>query len=129
MGFHHSVTLYLLLSSYMLNVWEAGAVISIIHDITDMFGHTIKVCTQLRYDKVSVVSFAFVLASWGYLRNIILPICIYQMWNTHEFDDHYIIRPIWCTLLSCLVLLHYYWYFLFIKALKRYIKEGNTEDV
>jgi len=33
---HHSVTIYLLVGSYMFNLWEGGAIISFIHDASDI---------------------------------------------------------------------------------------------
>jgi len=33
---HHTVTLYLLVGSYIFNVWEGGAIISFLHDASDI---------------------------------------------------------------------------------------------
>ena len=45
MLFHHSITLYLMFGSYMMNVWECGAVISFLHDVPDCFVMTVKVAS------------------------------------------------------------------------------------
>jgi len=42
MMLHHTVTIYLLVGSYLYNVWECGAIISYIHDASDIFGHLTK---------------------------------------------------------------------------------------
>lgn len=39
---HHSITIYLLAGSYIVNVWECGAIISYIHDASDIAGHITK---------------------------------------------------------------------------------------
>ena len=57
MGLHHIVTMYLMIGSYMFNIWECGAVISFIHDATDLLGHITKFTGQLRMDKISVPLF------------------------------------------------------------------------
>ena len=36
MTLHHSTTLYLLIGSYCFNVWECGAIISFLHDASDI---------------------------------------------------------------------------------------------
>ena len=39
---HHLVTLYLLFGSYMINIWECGAIIAYVHDLSDILGHLTK---------------------------------------------------------------------------------------
>jgi very-long-chain ceramide synthase len=45
MLFHHSITLYLMFGSYMMNVLECGAVISFLHDFPDCFVMAVKLST------------------------------------------------------------------------------------
>ena len=129
MSFHHSVTIYLMIGSYMFNVWECGAVISFIHDFTDMVCHFLKASSHTTFDVVTIPTFIFFLLSWGYMRNIILPICIYQNWNSGVFAEYPILLPIYCYFLSCLVILHYYWYSIFLKILYKLATEGATDDL
>tara|TARA_B110000503_G_scaffold24651_1_gene38931 strand:+ start:212 stop:694 length:483 start_codon:yes stop_codon:yes gene_type:complete len=49
MGLHHTVTLYLLVGSYLYNVWEVGAVICFLHDLTDAIGSSCKVSSQTNF--------------------------------------------------------------------------------
>jgi len=43
MGFHHLVTIFLMVGSYLFNAWECGAVISFLHDTADVSVHFAKV--------------------------------------------------------------------------------------
>ena len=118
-----------MIGSYMFNVWECGAVISFIHDFTDMFGHICKAASNTKCDWITIPSFFMVLLSWGYMRNIVFPICIWQLWNSGIFAELKYILPIYCYLLSCLVILHYYWYYIFMNVLKNLVFKGITEDL
>jgi hypothetical protein len=39
---HHTITIYLLTGSYLINVWECGAIIAYLHDASDIAGHITK---------------------------------------------------------------------------------------
>jgi hypothetical protein len=49
MGLHLVVALYLFGGSYMMNAWEAGAVITFMHDIADIFTSVTKVMAETKY--------------------------------------------------------------------------------
>jgi hypothetical protein len=77
MGLHHTVTIYLMFGSYMYNVWECGAVICFLHDVTDAIGAACKVTSQTDMYKVTIPIFGGILISWGWIRNIVFPHMIY----------------------------------------------------
>ena len=130
MSLHHMVTMYLLLFSYMYNVWECGAVISFIHDFTDFVGHWIKVVCNLEgYDNLTFYSFALVMLTWGWARNIVFPYCIYLAYMNGKFEDGDVTLTIYIYLLSCLVVLHYYWFELFIRVITKAKNEGQYVDL
>jgi len=62
MGLHHIVTMYLMIGSYMMNILECGAVISFIHDATDLTGHFTKFFGQLRCDFITIPVFVCMMA-------------------------------------------------------------------
>ena len=68
MVFHHMVTLYLMFGSYMMNVWECGAVISFLHDACDVAVFITKTLSQTDYEIPLISSFAWMLLSWGWFR-------------------------------------------------------------
>ena len=84
MGFHHLVTVNLVVGCYMINGWEGGAIISLLHDACDICGMFTKTFTQTVYDKASVFWFALLLLSWGWCRNIQLPCIIYNIMKTRD---------------------------------------------
>ena len=136
MTLHHFVTMGLLLYSYMFNVWECGAVISFIHDFTDCIGHSVKVSCQLEnYDNTTFYIFATVMVTWGWARNLVFPYCVYQIYNTFfyyknaSFEQGNVTVTIYIYFLSCLVVLHYYWYDLFIKVITKAKYEGKYVDM
>lgn len=77
MGLHHTVTIYLLFGSYMYNVWEVGAVITFLHDVTDAVGCATKVSDQTGCMMVTLPLFASILVSWMWVRNIVFPHMVY----------------------------------------------------
>ena len=78
---HHSVTMYLLFGSYFINIWECGATIALLHNITDIPAHFVKAFGQTTLDVITVPLFLFMMGVWFYCRNILLPYCIYHVWT------------------------------------------------
>jgi hypothetical protein len=74
------------------------------------------------------------MASWFYTRLLILPGCIWfvfkQKWVGHpQFAESTYVTDYFSWLLGCLNLLHAFWFIMFIKILKRYVKVGEKEDI
>jgi len=74
---------------------------------------------------------------WFYMRNIMLPFCIYHTWNQGQvqgifdrevFPGYGVTMPIYCYLLSLLVVLHYYWFSIFCRMIYKAVTKGDTED-
>jgi hypothetical protein len=128
MFLHHSVTLYLMGGSYLFNVWETAAIVTYIHDFTDISVSIIKVLTETEYKITTAVVFVVHMIIWFYMRLVIFPHFIYITWVTPVDFGHWIIMPIYIFMLSCLALLHAHWFSLFIKLFIRYAKKGTTED-
>jgi len=63
------------------------------------------------------------------MRNIVFPQCIYEVATSGMFKETPCIIPIYIFLLSCLVVLHYYWYSIFLKILYHFVFEGVAEDI
>lgn len=58
MMFHHIVTMYLFIFGYMANI-RTGAVVSFLHDITDVTVSWTRVWAETRHKAVAAVSFVF----------------------------------------------------------------------
>jgi len=72
------------------------------------------------------------LLSWGWCRNITLPQVVYLVGaiKPTAFTETGItcLIPIYVYYLSCLVVLHYYWMYLFLCILHALVFKGETED-
>ena len=128
MGFHHLVTVYLMIGSYLMNSMEIGAVISFLHDASDISVMGAKAFSQTKYTPVTIFWFINMLLSWGWCRNVMLPFIIYNIYNVASFEKEYITVPIFIYYLSCLAVLHYWWMSIFLKMLYDLIFKGKTED-
>lgn len=131
MGLHHIVSFYLFSGCYMCNVWEIGSAIAFLHDIADVTTNIVKGFAETKYSYVTAAFFVTHMAIWFYTRNIILPWFIYNIYlliDTITFNGEPIILPMFCYLLSCMFLLHCFWFYMFIMMLGKFIKSGKTED-
>lgn len=128
MGLHHIVAIYLFGGCYLFNAWEIGGVIALLHDIADVTTGIVKCLIETRFSSAAAVFFVTHMAIWFYTRNMILPYCIYMIWITPVEFGSSIVMPTFCYLLSCMLMLHCYWFMLFCKLLKKYAISGSTED-
>lgn len=128
MGFHHLVAVYLFGGCYLFNAWEVGAVIAYLHDTADISANLVKSVAETNFKNTTVVIFLLHIVFWFYTRNLVLPWMVYEIITTGPVMGHIIIRPFFCYLLSCLCVLHYYWFNLFIQVLLHYMRSGQTED-
>ena len=73
MGLHHIVSIYLFGGCYLLNVWECGSVIALLHDIADITTNVTKFLAESRFKIPLVIVFLFHMCIWFYTRNFLLP--------------------------------------------------------
>ena len=69
MGFHHIVTMYLIVGSYLMNSMEGGAVIAFLHDASDIPVMFAKGFSQTKFKNCTIFWFVSMLLCWGYFRN------------------------------------------------------------
>jgi len=129
MALHHIVTIYLMGGQYLFNVWEIGAVISYLHDVTGITTYIIKTLTETNVKLTLALVFVAHMALWFYTRLMVLPMLIYQITTISMDFGSPIVKPFFCYMLSCLVILHAYWFIMFVNMLSKYVKTGATEDV
>lgn len=125
---HHLVTIFLYGFSYMTNTM-VGPVIAYLHDIADIGVGWTRTFAESEFPNVAGYSFAVTVAAWFYTRLIVFPHIIYVVTMHQEvyMKSPYVI-PIFGVLLSCLVLLHFYWWVLCMRILISFIKTGKSED-
>ena len=129
MGLHHVVAIYLFGGCYLFNVWELGTVIAYLHDIADVTTNIIKTLTESSDKKL--IGFVFVthMGVWFWTRLLVLPYLIYNVYFMNPDMGNKIVMPFFCWLLSCMFVLHWFWFMMFVNALQKYLKFGQTEDV
>lgn len=129
MTLHHMVTVFLLGGCYLYNAWEIGAVIVLLHDIADITTSMIKVLAETNFKYSTLAVTLLNLGLWGWTRNYGLYHAISKIWETQiDFGTPFNLY-MFVFLLSCLLMLHYWWFYLFIKAIWKFIKKGSTDNV
>ncbi|CAE7203639.1 unnamed protein product [Rhizoctonia solani] len=81
---HHIVTIYLISSSYIVNLTWIGNAVFITMDISDIFLSLSKIFNYLRMNKTKVVSFGWFAIVWSYLRHWLNLVILWSVW--FEFD-------------------------------------------
>jgi hypothetical protein len=129
MMFHHLVTFYLYAFSYMTNTM-IGPVIAFIHDISDVLITWTRVWSETKHARLTAYSFIIVIFSWIYTRLLVFPYCIYvSTVKLHVYVSSPYVQPIFGFLLSCLFILHLYWFKLLIGIILNYAVKGEAEDL
>ena len=129
MGLHHIIALYLFGGGYMLNAWEAGAVIAFLHDIADIFTSLIKVMAETKYIHKTAQFFPVCMLIWFYTRIFLLPQFIYTLYTEDSIEFHSpLIRYYLCFMLLCLTILHCHWFLMFCRIYKKFLDFGIAED-
>jgi hypothetical protein len=128
MGLHHIVAIYLYGGCYLFNAWEVGGVLALVHDIADVTTGAVKALAETRFSSAAAVFFVSHMSIWFYTRMTILPWSIYLVWITPVDFGTWYVMPTFCYLLTCMFVLHCYWFWLFTKLLNKYMSSGSTED-
>ncbi|KAG6623474.1 LAG1 longevity assurance [Phytophthora cinnamomi] len=132
---HHLVTIILIGGSYLANYCAMGALVTFTHDIGDVTG-----CKKTPISVVDtgntpliVAMYVVLLVSWGYTRLYVYPFhLIYNaIFVIPEANPHVVgifLHP-GNALLCMLVVLHVYWYGLFLVMGYTLIRKGLAEDI
>lgn len=131
MMLHHMICLFLYSGGYLMNIVEAASLVGFLHDSSDIFITLAKVFGETNYGKMNFIIFMVNMVTWGYNRIIYLPVCIYEI---HTYSLTVTDWNRFCVFnftfnLSCLFILHCYWYSIFFKILYKYISKGEREDL
>jgi ceramide synthetase len=120
---HHFVATTLILFSMLTNCVAIGAVILVIHDVSDLPSAFIRGFIDTKYDNLptGLIFFALWLGSWSYLRAVVFPFCIIkqiiefypnpsQLWWDVRLQIGYM--GLLCSVLVCM---HIFWIILLTK--------------
>ncbi|KAG5398280.1 hypothetical protein IGI04_020094 [Brassica rapa subsp. trilocularis] len=135
---HHVVTIILLVYSYLTGFFRIGAIIIALHDASDVFMETAKICKYSEKEFGASVGFSLFALSWLLLRLIYFPFWIIRA-TSIELLDHVdmtsaegtIMYYSFNTLLLTLLVFHIYWWYLICAMIARLLKNRGQvgEDI
>jgi len=130
MGLHHTVAVYLCVGTYLMNLFEIGLIFVFVHDIADILTYLVKAFAETRFGFLTASLFINLMIVWFYSRIYLLSHLIMEMWDLNDIIDFHspIILPFFTYLLTCLLVLHCYWFILFVKIFFKFVVSGSTED-
>uniref|UniRef100_A0AAV1TR36 TLC domain-containing protein n=1 Tax=Peronospora matthiolae TaxID=2874970 RepID=A0AAV1TR36_9STRA len=130
---HHVATIILIAGSFLTNYMAYGAVVVFTHDVGDVTGYGIKSVVDTGNTPLLLFMYAMLLISWAYTRLFVLPYhLIYPatLFLRQNDSDHVIIYALPMIVTLCfLVVLHIYWYSLFLVMGYTLLKKGVAEDI
>ncbi len=133
MVLHHICAVFLVAFSYLTNHTRSGTIVFLLHDAGDIVAYAIKASVDTPYTTVTLTFYAALLAVWGYTRLYLFPVfvvstSIYAAPRLVHADVLPLVTV--CSgLLAVLVVLHFYWYGLFIAMGIGFLRTGRTSDI
>lgn len=136
---HHVFTNLLVIGSSFYRLQYIGSMVFMLHDISDIPVDLSKLANFLKWKTTTVVCFVSMCITWLLTRLIILPFIvwrsiIYESWLVCA--DGYVppmyynmFQPIFVFLLGFLILLHFFWFTMFIQMGYVLIRKGEAHDL
>lgn len=128
MGLHHLCAIYLYGGCYIINGWEVGQTIALLHDLADIMVGFTKCAVESKYKIASYVTFLSVMLIWFYTRVCLLPTMIYYIWHCNVMVEFPYVKYFFCVLLLCMWLLHCHWFRMFCVMLHTAVTKDKIED-
>lgn len=129
MMLHHGATVLLYGLSYYCNRVESGAIIMFLHDWADIPTGFTRCFSETTFTNLSILNAVLMLVSWLYTRLIIFPQVIYATsLDTFEGRDN-TFQYFTTTMLTCLLILHFYWFYVLFLAIKKYANHGKVVNM
>lgn len=138
MLFHHVVSVILLMGYMLPNGHVLGSFLAVIHDVSDCFINLGRIFQPTKHFKTTALGLVGCTVTWLYTRIILLP---YSIWLVEspsnlaglsklEHGD----TIVWyvhsmCFFLTCLFLLHFYWFILIIQMIWHMITKKQIVDM
>lgn len=125
---HHGVTVYLYGFSYMTNMW-IGVPVAFLHNLGDLCVAITRFWSETRVKPVTAVWLVTAVIVWFYTRIYVFPQLI---WASCVDLEIYlavpVLIPLFGGLMTCLFLLHIYWFILMMRILATAFLKGKLED-
>lgn len=126
---HHIMTVALVGLAYYMNYMTMSLLVLFCHDFSDVFGYLVRIFVDTEYKKLAVMWYICLLVSWFYLRLVVFPfdlirVAVYMNPVSHEIYG----LGIMGSMLHILLILHAYWFSLFIRMGLKFISTSIPED-
>jgi len=142
--FHHLLTVYMIIASYLTGLVRYGAAILMLHNFADILFYHSKVFNYTKLEKLATfgwVSFVFV---WFYSRHLVFGYMIFSMWTAHQYipliwdyeqDIYFSYHAVnfYIASVMSLQILNIYWFLQILKVLfkvltgKGEVRDSSTE--
>lgn len=108
---------------------EGGAVISHLHNLGDVLVMISKTLNETNLDKTTGVVFVLCMIVWFYTRLVVFPWVAW--WGASQDIDmiNWMVFPFFGFGLFCLVLMHAYWFSMFVQVLYHFVTRGEGKDM
>ena len=131
MMLHHLICIFLYGGGYLMNILHSASIVAFLHDSSDICITFSKMFVETHFERINLCFFIANLFSWGLNRLVYFPVLIYEI---HTYSALVTDWNRFCVfnftfMLSCLFLLHCYWYTMFINILIKYMFKGEREDL
>ena len=123
---HHTITVTLIFNGYFANLIPISGMISLIHDIADVFVYLARVFVDTIYDKLAFFWYISLMIVFAYGRLFVYPFYLiyHSMWYNEDHADDIPGFKLMYVFLHALLGLHIYWYFLMVNIGLNYVKKG-----
>lgn len=123
MVLHDIITIYLYGGCYLVNVWEIGATIALIHDCSDIVLQLMKIFAETKAEILTGIAFITETLIWFYTRILVFPWIVYVSTTQSNLQmGHQLIVPYFAAGLYFLCFMHWYWFRLLLRVLYKVIK-------
>eukprot|EP01084_Bolivina_argentea_P176998 306177_1 len=132
---HHWVTLGLMVCSFVSGKLRTGCVTLAIHEYSDIFLESGKLCQYMKFQLGADVFFVFFLLSWIIFRmysfcyKLLYSVAVcgyYTIWNGDKLLIFAAVNILFLCILQCI---HIYWFTMILKVIQNKLKGKQIADV
>ena len=126
---HHIVTVALVGLAYYMNYMTMSLLVLFCHDFSEVFSYLVRIFVDTKYSNFAVICYVGLLVSWFYMRLVVFPfdlirVAVYMNPVAHEIYGMGVMGG----MLHILLILHAYWFYLFIKMGLRFLATKDPQD-
>jgi TLC domain len=126
---HHIMTVLLISLAYYMNYLTMSILVLYTHDCSEIFGYLVRLFVDTPYTKLTLCWYLCLLVSWLYTRLLVFPfdlirVAVYMNPVAHEIYGMFFLG----IMLHFLLLLHIYWFYLFIQMGLKFLSTKVPED-